>query len=681
MTNIEQLKKETDEIKKWLEELKNNVSLSETEKKDKADALKTQAEATKKKIEKEIHSLENKTDDESKKKKEEAETLLNSFNETMNLYSSILSLTDSKPEDGIDQETSEEKWFLWKTRDWVWEQWDDVRDKNKWKTEWWKNLLRTAWFVATWVWAVALAYKWIKNLWNRAFWDDEDEKSEETDSKPKKRKKSSWWKKGLAAVWIWVAWFLWYKNWDKIKEFWWWIRDKIIWWFEKEKPLEIDEAVKSATSEVRNWKIKENPFRQHFEWWITYNEWNSTIESYWEATKVDVENKTIEWLKNIKFPNYEELIHAANIINFARRNFAGKCQNSEPFDISDWWGGDLVVHLANWEKPERISASDSSLWTKILWGWGCIIWAALWAYVWWIKWAIWLWATLWLWWAAAWNYLDNDSSIWNTSWTVASWANLKRFKNCLNDQKNGNWDSLWPKKSHQEINPDNYSPIEKELNEIIKEIEWTWWEWIWWRNLKSEQNKENPEIFTISSYNQNVEITLKWCTQSWSEHIDYSKITSIKIWKYRKDDRWDWLEIDFPHNKEWLKEAIKVINLTNFIRDKFAWKWETSFPFWFWLTTLSKWAWLDFDSWWDLDIPWFTWSTTILKAKTLEKNFPTLFKDVFKQLGAIPEQDMLRKQAISWKDYEPLYKSHYIRYLHQMRNEFDSQTYWVNWQQ
>ncbi len=90
MTNIEQLKKETDEIKKCLEELKNNVSLSEIDKKNKAEVLKAKAETTKQKIEKEIHSLKNKTDDESKQKREEAETLLNTFSETMSLYNSIL---------------------------------------------------------------------------------------------------------------------------------------------------------------------------------------------------------------------------------------------------------------------------------------------------------------------------------------------------------------------------------------------------------------------------------------------------------------------------------------------------------------------------------------------------------------------------------------------------------------
>jgi len=676
MTKIELLKKKTDEIKTWLEELKNNVALSEAEKKSKAETLKSQAETTKQRIQTEINALSDKTDDESKKKKEEAETLLNSFNETISLYSSVLNSTESKPEEQAKEDTEEEKGIFEKAKDWVWDQWDDIWDKEKWKTEWWKNALRTAWFVATWVWAVALAYKGIKSLWNRAFWDDEEEEEEETESKPKKKKKTSWWKKWLAAVWIWTAWYLWYKHWDKIKEFWGDMRDKVKKIFEREKPLTIEEAVQSATSEVRNWKIKENPFRQHFEWWISYNEADGTISSYWETTTIDVKHRRIEWLNGIKFPNYEELVHAANIINFARRNFAWKCQSSEPFEISDWWGWDLVVQLANWEKPEWISASDSSLWTKILWAWGCLIWTALWAYILWVKWAVWLWVTLWLWWTAAWNYLDNDSSVWNTAWSVASWTNLKRFKNCLNEQKNSKWDSLWPKKSHQEVSPDDASPIEKELNEIIKEIESQWWEWPWWRDLKVEQDKNNPEIFVISSYHQSVPITLKWCTETGSNHVDYSKIKGIKIWKYRESDRWEWLGIDFPHNKEWLKECIRTVNLTNFIRwnNDYAWNWWEEFPFWSGLYYLTSGGWLD------MDTKWFRW-VQIISAKTLDKSFPTLYKDIIKQFWANPDQDKLREQAYNDYDIEPIYKSKYIKYLHQMRNEFDSQSYRTNGQQ
>ena len=64
MTDIEQLKKEANEVEKWLEELKNNVSISESEKKTKAEELKTKAESTKHKIESEIASLSEKTETE-----------------------------------------------------------------------------------------------------------------------------------------------------------------------------------------------------------------------------------------------------------------------------------------------------------------------------------------------------------------------------------------------------------------------------------------------------------------------------------------------------------------------------------------------------------------------------------------------------------------------------------------
>lgn len=164
---IDKLKIDVDDIKKSLNELKNNVSLSEDEKKKQAENLKSKAETTKKEIEKEIHSLENKTDDESKKQKEEAETLLDSFNEIMSLYASILNSQESE-EWEVEIQEEEKKGFFKKTKEWVWEQWDCVRDKEKWEEEWWKNLLRTAWFAVTWIWAGALIIKWIRKI----FWRD-----------------------------------------------------------------------------------------------------------------------------------------------------------------------------------------------------------------------------------------------------------------------------------------------------------------------------------------------------------------------------------------------------------------------------------------------------------------------------------------------------------------------------
>ena len=669
MVSIEELQQKVDDIKKWLSELKDDISISEKDKKKKAESFKSETKAIEKDIKSEIRSLEGKTDAESLRKKEEAEVLLNSCDSIMNLYESILKSQKSKSKEQA-RETEQE---------------DSKENEGK------KKLLRTVWLLWIGTWTLALIFnrkklfgkdKEKKEDWDKDHSTDGSESKKDT-KKDDNEKKLSLWRKGLLALWIWTTGYIWYKHRDKVKQAWWKVREKIKWWFEKEKPLTFDEALKSVTSEVRNWKIKENPFRQHFEWGIEYDEWSWVILSYWEETKIDIKNKTIEWLSNITFPDYEQLIHAANIINFARRNFAGKCQSDTPFDIQSseaWW--DLTVHLANWENPEWIGASDSNLWRNVLWTWWCAVWTVLWAYIWWIKWAVWLWATLWLWWVAAWDYLDNNSSMWNTVHDAASGTNLKRFKNCLNDQKDSKWNSLWPKRS--DVRPDIVSPISEEVREIFDEIILTGWEWDWWRNLKCEQNRENPEIFTISSYGQKINITLKWCVQMWSEHIDYSKITSIKIWKYRTIDWWDWLEINFPHNKNWLIEAIRVANLTNLLRwnNSFAWNWGEKYPFAYW----KYWTYynllnknLNWNASFNLDMDTFGWlGKAVLSHNMLETKFPTLLKDLEKQVNKT-NQDMLYKQAKWNKDLE-WYGSHYLRYLHQMRNEFDSQSYWVNWQ-
>lgn len=162
--NIEKLRTEVDEIKNSLNELKDNVSLSEKEKKKQAKELKSKAETAKQKIENEIHSLEDKTDEESMKQKEKAETLLKSLDDITTLYASIIST--SEPEAPSEPEP-EKKSIFKKAKDWIWDQWSDVWDKQKWKDEKWKNLLRTAWFTLSIVWAGALIFKWLKKLFGK----------------------------------------------------------------------------------------------------------------------------------------------------------------------------------------------------------------------------------------------------------------------------------------------------------------------------------------------------------------------------------------------------------------------------------------------------------------------------------------------------------------------------------
>lgn len=223
MTTIEQLTKETDEIKSSLEELKNNVSISESEKKEKAKELKTRVETTRQKIQSEIDVLSSKTDDVSKKEKEEAEALLNTFNESLKLYEDILNSPDVKSSDKKKStSTAEEKWFFWEIWDWIWTQWKKMWNKEEWEKNKWENILRTAVTVGwiAWIWI------WIKKLFSKE--DREERKKRRKERREARRKARAatpfrqrpiW--KVLKWTWIWtIVYFVahWVFTWDWLED-------------------------------------------------------------------------------------------------------------------------------------------------------------------------------------------------------------------------------------------------------------------------------------------------------------------------------------------------------------------------------------------------------------------------------------------------------------------------------
>ncbi len=238
MANLEVLKKEVDEFKLQLDELQKNVTISEIEKKNKTEALKSQAEVTKQKIQAEIDSLADKTDNTSKKQKEEAEALLKTLDDVMNLQMSIQSSRhEQTPTDSQKlsetQSSQSEKWIWGKTKDFVSENWSDVTSWEKWKEEPWKNIMRAVGF---WVTGYAI-YKWVKGLWNRAFWDkdewEEEWDSEESEWKTKKKEKKSFWKTTAWKILKWTG------IWVTAGTLWYWIGKKLhLWWEDEEKPTD-----------------------------------------------------------------------------------------------------------------------------------------------------------------------------------------------------------------------------------------------------------------------------------------------------------------------------------------------------------------------------------------------------------------------------------------------------------
>ncbi len=420
------------------------------------EELKQKLTFTTIKIIEKINSLENSVDEKSKEEKEVAEALYYYLCLSLPTYESVLKwsnlgelmqdLKETWPKEGDNEgnkegNPEEKKNAFSKTTDWIWDQREAVRDKWKWTLdkEWWKNLLRTAWFLATWAGAVALVYKWVKSLWNWAFSSKEEEEEETTE---KKSKKKNWWKIWWAAALTWIAGFLWYKNWDKIKEFWknTWdkvkdsynkVKDKVKWLSEKEEELTIEESVNVAAWEVNCGKMEESIYRQNFEDWIQYDKENHNIISYWESTQIDEEKKCLVWLETVNFKSNIELVHAANIVNCLKRNLKWKWWAKQCFsETENWW--DIAFFFSDQWANEIISGSNTDFWKDLL----SVAWVALWGAAWYnsksVK--VWIWSALWFWawWYILWNIIDNNSSLWKCCSTIKEWNNFSKFIAYLN---------------------------------------------------------------------------------------------------------------------------------------------------------------------------------------------------------------------------------------------------------
>lgn len=656
---VEDLTKEKEQIRAQLETLKTSSQTEKTEdEKKEIEDIKKRIENLKKEITKKLKSEEISEED-----REKLEKLNNELTPFTNELSSLkwTVLTNHKtpeqenPTEWKENWESKEKWVFGKTRDWTKEQWWDVRDKEKRWEEPWLNTLRTLWFVATGVGAVSLIYKWLKKL----FWKDKKEEKKPDEKKEgKSEKKMPRWKKWL----LWAGWILWasaawlaiFKNWNSIKSR---FKEKL------GKALTIQESVILAEAEVKSWKLEESPFTYHFDDGIEYDEKKQVIRSYWYETKINPSKKILEWLNDVVFPDYMQLVHAANIVNCMKKNFHNRCSSDKPFTRTEWGGGDMQVTLANWTKPECLSASDSNTRTWVLWATGWTVWALLWWYCAWVKGAVWLWATLWIWGAALWQSIDNDSTLWNNAWTISSWVKFQKFMAYLNDQKNSKWESLWEYREDEIESDSPLKDIAKEiLDEIQNEYSENWPDYDRW-DFEVSQDPNNKELFHVKSYNEDAPLKIEWVEITPEGKLDYTKIKSIKILKYKKYDRGEWLEIDFTHSKEWVMEAIKIANLTNKIRKEYHNMWWEEMPFW------CKIYWYHRHLQIDTNETFRRWRDIVYRD-TLSEKFPTLWQDLKKQINCT-DKEKLWNQAHWNKDLEE-YGSRYLRYLHQMRENTSS---------
>ena len=410
MAKLDQLKKEVDDFKKSLNELKSNISISEIERKTKLETLKTQAEVTKQKLQAEIATLSDKADAYSKKEKEKAKALLNSINESLTLYTSILNWSKKAKQTTPTQPTTEEKNIFEKAKDWIWDQWDAIWDKSKWErsAEWWKNLLRTAWFVATWAWAIALVYKWVKKLWNWAFSDDEDEEQweesqekaeneqqdtesesrEETQTKSKKKKKEeSFWDTWYweALKWLWIGSVAWWGAYAISRNLWWnkdkkneWQKTETIqqWWdtisdamFQQLLKMEWDQDFVAKTHSKKFW--------ENFVTW-PYGMVYKHIDNNWNLLDKPVafkngEHVSKDWAEKNARAYYNK--RAKERSDLLRSKWYEYTQDMLDALVSaSWWTEKSVTRLKNfvlthWDDKDAIFNFMSKFATTAAWNW------------------------------------------------------------------------------------------------------------------------------------------------------------------------------------------------------------------------------------------------------------------------------------------------------------------------
>ena len=308
--SVEELEFEASNLETLINELKS-PTLSDADRKVKENQAKHSAE----KLQWQIDELNGKELIDAKlvEEKERAETVLKNYNDTVKLKSSIvdwnklnkkdtssksksteITQTSTQSENQNTNETEEKKWFFWKAWEWIWEKWSAI-------PEWVKGTLWAVWISL----AGTRIYKklfWRKN--KKEWWDWNKDKT------PR-------WKKFLTRTWIAIGTVVWwvsiYKNWNRITSY---VKEKL--W----KALNFEEAMYTVETEVINWINSDNNFWEfsaHFNG-MSYDENTHEISSFWQKTKINKNNKSIEWMDDVQFASWEELFHAVNIVILQREN-------------------------------------------------------------------------------------------------------------------------------------------------------------------------------------------------------------------------------------------------------------------------------------------------------------------------------------------------------------------------
>lgn len=461
-----------------------------------------------------------------------------------------------------------------------------------------KNTLLWTW------WAVAVG--WVASKWKSLFGKkDKKETNNATESKDSKGNtvinvdaipKKNWFQRNWGWLawwaWVWVAWYAFRKELYKIPVVGTWL-DKL---FNPQK-IDFNTAFSNFESDINRWDVEKkfgiNPK-------ISYekiDEKKIKLKSYNKAIVIDIEKRIVEWMEDIVFPNYWELLHAANIINFSAAAFQWVCKTSKPFNITRA-GGDIEVQLLDKWDEEVVSGAGIPIW-KIAWGTAAVLTTVLGAvYGWWLPW--WL---VWAWIGAGaigvGHMADTADSFSQYCPTLNDYINKEKFRARLNKIPNlVQW--------NQDSNSVTESDLKPDIQKIIKEIENTpiddedieftdHWTARW---LDAVPVTDIPDTYDIKSWNQTIRITYK-----------DNKVVIDSNEKLIFD----------------VTEGIRVANLTNKLKSEYAGRGNSNSPFIYrsWRTTLNH-AWLYIKTK-EFNINWTDFNGyQILKEKSLKEKYPVL---------------------------------------------------------
>lgn len=322
--SIETLSTQVDEVKTDLDAVTKETS--QELKKTKEQMASEKAKATKLEITQKLDTLKGLTDDKSKADAVRLEAMLKTLDSLAVLKTSVqvdntavanvvppVVEDASKTAENKEEKPEEKKNRLKRQRDWF----SDSTEEN----HGWKNAARIAWGIGVGV----LAWKWLKKLFGIG-------KNKESSSSNSEHKEWS------------TSWRKWLVGWGLLAAGGYGIFKLL----KSREWLSFDDALVQVQAELAN--ISEADDMSLRGGTISYEESVKQIKSYEVWTKIEkwdwITAKKIEWL-DIKFSDNKQLIHAANLINYIKHKYKGRCLDTGPFHAGKITG-DVYVDIKDW---------------------------------------------------------------------------------------------------------------------------------------------------------------------------------------------------------------------------------------------------------------------------------------------------------------------------------------------